>query len=201
MLSILLILLQISSFACFLSLCKRIISCEQCLCLGWIHNCIATKRRALRTDLQLLRRKGAIKVGGSLDRPIIDSKSACARCCLVFGYINRGAECNLCHLRVCRECRIDVSYSKNDWVCIICYKEMWVTNGRNDVPTILCCEWHNRKHLIFWVLCVVIDVSMLIFFVFLWTCSVYLHRLFNRACLQWCFGKISSRMEIVFWFL
>lgn len=89
-----------------------------------IGNC--AYNRALRSDLQLLRRKGAIKVGGSLDRPIIDSKSACARCCLVFGYINRGAECNLCHLRVCRECRIDVPFSKNDWVCIICYKEMWV---------------------------------------------------------------------------
>lgn len=79
----------------------------------------------------MLRRKGSIKVGGSLDRPIIDSKSACARCCLVFGYINRGAECNLCHLRVCRECRIDVPFSKNDWVCIICFKEMWVNSSTN----------------------------------------------------------------------
>lgn len=90
-------------------------------CLG---NEIIGADRALRADLQLLRGKGAIKVGGSLDRPIIDSKSACARCCLVFGYINRGAECKLCHLRVCRECRIDIPFSKNDWVCIICYKEM-----------------------------------------------------------------------------
>lgn len=89
--------------------------------------------RALRSDLQLLRRKGAIKVGGSLDRPIIDSKSACARCCLVFGYINRGAECNLCKNRVCRECRIDIPFSKNDWVCIICYKEMWVNLSWNGM--------------------------------------------------------------------
>lgn len=75
--------------------------------------------------MQLLRRKSAIKVnGGSLDRPIIESKSSCARCRLVFGYINRGAECNLCRSRVCRDCRIDVPHTKNDWVCIICFKEM-----------------------------------------------------------------------------
>lgn len=84
--------------------------------------------RTLRTSLQLLRRKGSsIRMNsGSLDRPIIESNSSCARCRLVFGYINRGAECYSCHMRVCRDCRIDIPHTNNNWVCIICFKEMWV---------------------------------------------------------------------------
>lgn len=85
------------------------------------------RNRTLRSDLQLLRRKGAIKInGGSLDRPIIELKSSCARCRLVFGYINRGAECISCRFRVCRDCRVSLPHTNNDWVCIVCCKEMWV---------------------------------------------------------------------------
>lgn len=106
------------------------------------------RNRTLRSDLQLLRRKGAIKInGGSLDRPIIELKSSCARCRLVFGYINRGAECISCRFRVCRDCRVSLPHTNNDWVCIVCCKEMWVFSCFQGYKKKLESKTHSkRKH-------------------------------------------------------
>lgn len=87
--------------------------------------------RRLRTELQLIRHKGAIKInggigGGSLDRPNIETYVTCARCCTELGrIINRGAPCRVCRLRVCKGCR-EFSTRTTDWVCIVCHKQMWV---------------------------------------------------------------------------
>lgn len=91
-----------------------------------------TNRRRLRTELQLIRHKGAIKInggigGGSLDRPNIETYLSCARCCTELGrIINRGAPCRVCRLRVCKGCR-EFSTRTTDWVCIVCHKQMWVS--------------------------------------------------------------------------
>lgn len=82
--------------------------------------------RRLRTELQLIRRKGAIKIngGGSLDRPNIETNLSCARCRIELGrIINRGAPCRSCRLRVCKGCR-EFSTHTTDWVCIVCHKQM-----------------------------------------------------------------------------
>lgn len=101
--------------------------------------------RRLRSELQLIRRKGAIRVtannyrgtsgvvgvvggssggGGSLDRPNIDINLSCARCRNELGrIINRGAPCRSCRLRVCKSCR-EFSNRTTDWVCIVCHKQM-----------------------------------------------------------------------------
>lgn len=91
-----------------------------------------THFRRLRTELQLIRHKGAIKInggiggggGGSLDRPNIETYLTCARCCTELGrIINRGAPCRVCRLRVCKGCR-EFSTHTTDWVCIVCHKQM-----------------------------------------------------------------------------
>lgn len=91
--------------------------------------------RHLRTELLRLRRKGALKTcGGSLDRPNIDmaaepsvfAPERCARCRVELGkIINRGAPCQACCLRVCKQCR-EFSTHTMDWVCCVCHKQMWV---------------------------------------------------------------------------
>lgn len=102
--------------------------------------------RRLRTELILLRQRGAIKVGnageryysagtsgvvtcgagGSLDRPNLETSLACARCCRELGrIINRGAPCRSCRLRVCKSCR-EFANRTTDWLCIVCHKQMWV---------------------------------------------------------------------------
>lgn len=92
-----------------------------------LHN--ITSCRRLRTELQIIRRKGAIKTsggGGSLDRPNIETYQSCARCRSELGrIINRGAPCRSCRERVCKACR-EFSTRTTDWVCIVCHKQMWV---------------------------------------------------------------------------
>lgn len=83
--------------------------------------------RRLRSELQKIRRKGALKTCGSLDRPNIESTESCSRCRSELGkIINRGALCRSCRLRVCKACR-EFSTHTMDWVCIVCNKQMWVT--------------------------------------------------------------------------
>lgn len=83
--------------------------------------------RILRTELQNIRRKGALRTCGSLDRPNIESNQSCSRCRIELGkVINRGATCRCCRLRVCKSCREFFNYS-TDWVCIVCHKQMWVS--------------------------------------------------------------------------
>lgn len=80
--------------------------------------------RILRTELQNIRRKGALRTCGSLDRPNIESNQSCSRCrCDLGKVINRGATCRCCRLRVCKSCREFFNYS-TDWVCIVCHKQM-----------------------------------------------------------------------------
>lgn len=86
--------------------------------------------RRLRSELQKIRRKGALKTCGSLDRPNIESTESCSRCRSELGkIINRGALCRSCRLRVCKACR-EFSTHTMDWVCIVCNKQMWVTPHR-----------------------------------------------------------------------
>lgn len=89
-------------------------------------SCWSRAIRLLRAELQNLRKRGALKIGSSLDRPvIIESNRSCARCRTYLGrIINRGAPCRACKLRVCKGCREFTN--RTDWVCIVCNKQMWV---------------------------------------------------------------------------
>lgn len=84
-----------------------------------------THERLLRAELHNLRKKGALKTSGSLDRPIIvESNRSCARCRMELGrIINRGAPCRACRLRVCKGCR-EFSNRTTDWICVVCHKQM-----------------------------------------------------------------------------
>lgn len=93
--------------------------------------------RHLQTELQVIRRNGTnfsvtssggsgygTGGGGSLDRPNIEINHTCARCrCELGRFINRGAPCRSCRLRVCKACR-EFSNRTTDWVCIVCHKQM-----------------------------------------------------------------------------
>lgn len=87
---------------------------------------LLTSFRLLRAELQNLRKRGALKTGSSLDRPvIIESNRSCARCRTYLGrIINRGAPCRACKLRVCKTCREFTN--RTDWICVVCNKQMWV---------------------------------------------------------------------------
>jgi FYVE-type zinc finger len=84
----------------------------------------STRYRLLRAELQSLRQRSALKIGSSLDRPvIIECNRACARCRTYLGrVINRGAPCRACKLRVCKGCREFTN--RTDWVCVVCNKQM-----------------------------------------------------------------------------
>lgn len=106
------------------------------MCKYFSHNFLNTHQklffspisyRILRTELQNIRRKGALRTCGSLDRPNIESNQSCSRCRIELGkVINRGATCRCCRLRICKNCREFFNYS-TDWVCIVCHKQMWVS--------------------------------------------------------------------------
>lgn len=92
-----------------------------------LSNCVAYEKRLLRAELNNLRKRSALKAGGSLDRPrIVDSNRSCARCQNELGrIINRGAPCRACRLRVCKGCREFTNYRSTDnWLCIVCHKNM-----------------------------------------------------------------------------
>jgi hypothetical protein len=80
--------------------------------------------RFLRAELHDLRKRGALKTGSSLDRPVvIDRNRSCARCQAYLGrIINRGAPCRACKLRVCKGCREFTN--RTDWICVVCNKQM-----------------------------------------------------------------------------
>lgn len=95
------------------------------------HWLLLTGGRLLRAELQNLRKRGALKTGSSLDRPvIIESNRSCARCRTYLGrIINRGAPCRACKLRVCKGCREFTN--RTDWVCVVCNKQMWVKHNKS----------------------------------------------------------------------
>lgn len=77
--------------------------------------------RRLKGDLQLARRKGALKCG------VIQSGRSCSRCRAELGrIINRGAFCRACRHRVCKSCREYSSSQTTEWVCTVCFKHMQV---------------------------------------------------------------------------
>ena len=100
----------------------------------------------LKTELQFLRKKGALKTGGHStgEQQVVTIAAGtdqhhggggggrcCARCRTGLGrIINRGALCKSCRQRVCKACREynvpKVSGSSTsggtDWVCTVCYK-------------------------------------------------------------------------------
>ena len=95
----------------------------------------------LKTELQFLRKKGALKVavgqdqvpGAGLDHAADhghghNNGRCCARCRTGLGrIINRGALCKSCRQRVCKACREynlpKSSTGGTDWVCTVCYKQ------------------------------------------------------------------------------
>lgn len=110
----------------------------------------------LKTELQFLRKKGALKTAGQeqqqqqqvgvtttsgaglggLDPHPADhgghnNGRCCARCRTGLGrIINRGALCKSCRQRVCKACREYTapkgSTNGTEWVCTVCYKTAWV---------------------------------------------------------------------------
>ncbi|KAK4016501.1 hypothetical protein OUZ56_031457 [Daphnia magna] len=94
----------------------------------------------LKTELQFLRKKGALKTcttesqavtiaaGTAADHHSVNGR-CCARCRTGLGrIINRGALCKSCRQRVCKACReynvpkASGSTGGTDWVCTVCYK-------------------------------------------------------------------------------
>jgi hypothetical protein len=104
----------------------------------------------LKTELQFLRKKGALKTGGGhttgdqqQQQQVVTIAAGteqthgggngrcCARCRTGLGrIINRGALCKSCRQRVCKACR-EYNVPKatgsstsggTDWVCTVCYK-------------------------------------------------------------------------------
>lgn len=110
----------------------------------------------LKTELQFLRKKGALKTGGHTSESQQQQQQqqvvtiagdhgggssnngrCCARCRTSLGrIINRGAICKSCRQRVCKACREynvpkvtgGSSTGGTDWVCTVCYKTAWVHN-------------------------------------------------------------------------
>lgn len=95
----------------------------------------------LKSELQMLRKRGALKATSATDDRGIGSggggggrsvggRSAlgggtdrcCVRCRMALGRImNRGALCKCCRQRVCKACR-EYNVKATDWVCTVCYK-------------------------------------------------------------------------------
>ncbi|XP_050297159.1 uncharacterized protein LOC126736703 isoform X2 [Anthonomus grandis grandis] len=94
---------------------------------------MATLCRQLKAELQHLRRKGALKVS---EDSCPDPERTCGRCRCVLGrVINRGALCQSCRLRVCKDCRQD-NFRATDWVCAVCHKRMEIQAASG--------EWMNE---------------------------------------------------------
>lgn len=93
--------------------------------------------RKLKTELQALRRKGALKTVPDSDS---SEGRSCARCRAELGrIINRGALCKACRLRVCKGCR-EFGNRTTDWVCCVCQKNMWV-RGLDLMQFVLACQF------------------------------------------------------------
>jgi len=89
----------------------------------------------LKTELQFLRKKGALKSSSNSEQQqqpeegITNNGRCCARCRTGLGrIINRGALCKSCRQRVCKACReynlqrTSTAITGPDWVCTVCYK-------------------------------------------------------------------------------
>ncbi|XP_060527317.1 uncharacterized protein LOC132702588 isoform X2 [Cylas formicarius] len=90
----------------------------------------------LKSELQNLRRKGAIKVSTDWDSTGPDPDRSCGRCRVELGrVINRGAYCRVCRLKVCKGCR-EYNFRSTDWVCTVCHKRMEIQAASG--------EWMNE---------------------------------------------------------
>lgn len=123
----------------------------------------------LKTELQFLRKKGALKTGGQSDQPQVGTTGAgldhhrgvevvqsgngrcCARCRTGLGrIINRGALCKSCRQRVCKACREYTaprgSANGTEWVCTVCYKTAWVDIFHIISPRLICPNFLNQPN-------------------------------------------------------
>ncbi|XP_068841284.1 synaptotagmin-like protein 3 isoform X1 [Capricornis sumatraensis] len=82
-----------------------------------VQNTEAERIRKLKTRLQHLRWKGAKSVSQEY------KEKSCARCRQTLGLLlNRGAVCQGCSHRVCRECRVFLRRTRA-WKCTVCFED------------------------------------------------------------------------------
>uniref|UniRef100_L7LVU9 Putative bitesize n=1 Tax=Rhipicephalus pulchellus TaxID=72859 RepID=L7LVU9_RHIPC len=98
----------------------------------------------LKAELQRLRKRGAL-------RPGLDPARSCARCLSALGRIlNRGALCPSCRKKVCRDCRLhEVGAPENSdqWLCVVCHKQMELKATSGQWMQDLCRRSSRRRKL------------------------------------------------------
>ncbi|XP_037281495.2 uncharacterized protein LOC119174612 isoform X2 [Rhipicephalus microplus] len=98
----------------------------------------------LKAELQRLRKRGAL-------RPGLDPARSCARCLSALGRIlNRGAPCPSCRKKVCRDCRLhEVGAPENSdqWLCVVCHKQMELKATSGQWMQDLCRRSSRRRKL------------------------------------------------------
>ncbi|XP_075552249.1 uncharacterized protein LOC142585399 isoform X2 [Dermacentor variabilis] len=98
----------------------------------------------LKAELQRLRKRGAL-------RPGLDPARSCARCLSALGRIlNRGAPCPSCRKKVCRDCRlheVGVPEGSDQWLCVVCHKQMELKATSGQWMQDLCRRSSRRRKL------------------------------------------------------
>ncbi|XP_029850619.3 uncharacterized protein LOC8038847 isoform X3 [Ixodes scapularis] len=98
----------------------------------------------LKAELQRLRKRGAL-------RPGLDPARSCARCLAALGRIlNRGAPCPACRKKVCRDCRLfepGAAEGSDQWLCVVCHKQMELKATSGQWMQDLCRRSSRRRKL------------------------------------------------------
>ncbi|XP_077487762.1 uncharacterized protein LOC144098769 isoform X3 [Amblyomma americanum] len=98
----------------------------------------------LKAELQRLRKRGAL-------RPGLDPARSCARCLSALGRIlNRGSPCPSCRKKVCRDCRLPepgAPEGSDQWLCVVCHKQMELKATSGQWMQDLCRRSSRRRKL------------------------------------------------------